>query len=89
MSDKRSIAYDATFTILYIGLMAAMATLSVLLIALSALGAEFGGPQVAALGINVAGWGVVPLAPRLYRRLLGHPFSWRSNGALGGMTTDR
>lgn len=85
MTDKRSIAYDATFTILYIGLLAAMATLSVMLIALSALGTEFGGPQVAALAINIAGWCAVPFAPRLYRRLLGHQFSWRTNGALGGV----
>ena len=83
MTDRRSIAYDATFMILYIGLMAAMATLSVMLIALIAIGAEFGGPQLAALAINIAGWAAIPFAPRLYRRLIGHPFSWRANGALG------
>ncbi|HRN88335.1 hypothetical protein [Hyphomicrobium sp.] len=85
MTDKRSIAYDATFMILYIGVFAAMATLSVMLIALGAIGAEFGGPQLAALTINIAGWSALPFAPKLYRWLLGHPFSWRTNGALGGV----
>src|SRR5690554_4032750 len=42
MTDKRSIAYDATFMILYIGVFAAMATLSVMLGALVAIDAEFG-----------------------------------------------
>lgn len=85
MTDKRSIAYDATFMILYIGLMAAMASLSVMLIALLAFGVEFGSPQMSALAINIAGWLAVPFAPKLYRKLVGHPFSWRANGALGGV----
>lgn len=85
MTDKRSIAYDATFMILYIGLMAAMATLSAMLITLAAIGAEFGALQKAALAINIAGWTAVPFAPKFYRWLMGQPFSWRTNGALGGV----
>lgn len=85
MTDKRSIAYDATFMILYIGVFAAMATLSVMLGALVAIDAEFGRPQLAALGINIAGWSAIPFAPKLYHRLVGQPFSWRANGALGGV----
>jgi hypothetical protein len=33
--------------------------------------------------LNLAGWAVLPFAPRLYRRLIGHHFSWRANSALG------
>jgi hypothetical protein len=84
MSDTRSIAYDATFMILYIGFAAAMAVLSLLLLALAALDIEFGPHQVWAAVLNLFGWAVLPFAPRLYRRLVGHPFSWRANGALGG-----
>ena len=86
MIDPRSIVYDATFMILYIGLAAAMAVLAVLLLALFAFGIEFGPHQTWALVINLAGLAVLPLAPRLYERLVGHPFSWRANGALGGDT---
>jgi hypothetical protein len=84
MTDSRSIAYDATFMILYIGVSAAMAVLSLALLALVALDIEFGPLQVGASVLNLAGWTLLPLAPRLYRRLVGHPFSWRANGALGG-----
>jgi hypothetical protein len=84
MTDSRSIAFDATFMILYIGLSAGMATLSVLLLAFAILDIEFGGLQVVAAVLNLAGWALLPLAPRLYRRLVGYPFSWRENGAIGG-----
>lgn len=83
MTDPRSIAYDATFMILYIGLSAGMATLSLLLLGMLALGIPFGPLQVGAALANVIGWAVLPFGPRLYRRLLGHRFSWRANGALG------
>ena len=84
MIDSRSIAYDATFTILFIGLTAAMSVLSLALIAFVAFDVEFGGLQVGAAVLNILGWMLLPFAPRLYRRLLGHPFSWRANGVLGG-----
>ena len=86
MTDRRSIAYDATFMILYIGLIASMAALTVMLIALNVIGAEFAAPQRGALAINAAGWAAIPFAPKLYRWLVGHPFSWRTNGALGGQS---
>lgn len=86
MADTRSIAADATFMILYIGFTAAMATLTLLLLALFALEVEFGSLQVAAAALNLFGWVMLPFAPRLYRKLVGHPFSWRANGALGGET---
>jgi hypothetical protein len=84
MTDRRSIAYDATFMILYIGFTAAMITLSLTLLGLLALGVEFGPHQAIAALLNLMGWALLPFAPRLYRRLVGHPFSWRTNGALGG-----
>lgn len=84
VTDSRSIAYDATFMILFIGLSAAMAVLSLMLLALLALDIEFGPLQVRAAMANLAGWAVLPLAPRIYARIVGHPFSWRANGALGG-----
>lgn len=84
MTDPRSIAYDATFMILFIGLAAAMAVLSLMLVALAVLDFEFGPHQTWAIVLNLLGWAVLPFAPRLYRRLVGHPFSWRANGALGG-----
>jgi hypothetical protein len=84
MIDPRSIAYDATFTILFIGFYAAMTVLSLVLLTLLAFDIAFGPLQVWAAVANLAGWAVLPLSPRLYRRLVGHPFSWRANGALGG-----
>jgi hypothetical protein len=84
MTDHRSIAFDATFTILYIGYLAAMASLSLALIVFAALDIELGPLQGHATALNLLGWAALPLAPLLYRRLVGHPFSWRTNGALGG-----
>lgn len=84
MIDSRSIAYDATFMILFIGLAAAMAVLSLMLIVLAVLDVAFEPVHVRAVILNVLGWMALPLAPRLYHRIVGHPFSWRSNGALGG-----
>lgn len=83
MTDPRSIAYDATFMILYIGFLAAMATLSLVLIVFALLEIELGTVQGKAAAFNLLGWAALPLAPVLYRRLVGHPFSWRTNGALG------
>lgn len=84
MTDRRSIALDATFTILYIGYLAAMASLSLVLIVFAALDIELGSIQGHATAFNLLGWAALPLAPLLYRRLVGYPFSWRTNGALGG-----
>jgi hypothetical protein len=83
MTNTRSIAYDATFMILYIGLSAAMVTLSVALLVHLAMDVEFGAVQVAAAVVNLLGWSVLPFAPRLYKSLMGQTFSWRSN-AMGG-----
>ena len=84
MTNKRSIAADATFMIFYIGLSAAMVSVTVLLFALLALGHTFGPLEVAVSAANLAGWLALPFAPRAYRNLIGHSFSWRSNGVIGG-----
>ncbi len=84
MSNSRTIAYDATFMVAYIGLSAAMVALSLGLFALPMLGAEFEPHHVAAAIVNILGWSVLPFAPRLYKSLVGQSFSWRSNPALGG-----
>ena len=84
MTNKRSIAADATFMIFYIGLSAAMVSVTMLLFALLALGHPFGPIEVAASAANLAGWIALPFAPRVYRSFVGHSFSWRSNGVLGG-----
>jgi hypothetical protein len=83
MTDRRSIAYDVTFTILYIGLSAAMVMVTLLLFVMLALDIPFGPLQAGTAVLNVLGWAVLPFAPRLYRRLVGHRFSWRENGVLG------
>jgi hypothetical protein len=83
MTDHRSIALDATFTVLYIGFLAAMASLSLALIVFAGLEIELGPVQGHATALNLLGWAALPLAPLLYRRLVGHRFSWRANGALG------
>lgn len=83
MTDTRTIAIDTVFVVLYIGLSAGMACLSVTLAVLAALGTEFNAIEVAAVALNAAGWLVVAAAPALYHRLLGSGFSWRQNAALG------
>jgi hypothetical protein len=84
MTNIRSIAFDATFMILYIGLSAGVILLSLTLLGLLALGYEFGPLQIAAAAVIAAGWILLPFGPKLYQHAVGQPFSWRANGALGG-----
>lgn len=83
MIDPRSIAYDATFMILYIGYIAAMAALSLVLLVFALLDIDLGPAAANATAFNLLGWALLPLAPTLYRKVVGHTFSWRTNGALG------
>lgn len=85
MTDRRAIVFDATFTILYIGFAAATAALSLALLAMLALDFTFGPLEIGAVMLALLGWALIPLAPRLYRRLIGQRFMWRANGALGGL----
>lgn len=84
-TNSRTIVYDAAFMIAYIGMSAAMVTLSLALMALLAMGVEFGPLHVAASLLNLIGWSLLPFAPRLYRSLVGHTFSWRTNTAIGDL----
>lgn len=84
MTNNRLIAADAAFMVLYIGLTAAMVALSFWLLGLLAIGAELGGAIVVAAAVNVLGWVTLPFAPRVYAKLVGHPFRWRENVVLGG-----
>lgn len=84
-TNSRTIAYDAAFMIAYIGMTAAMVILSITLMALLAMGVEFGPLHVVASLLNLIGWSLLPFAPRLYRSLLGHTFSWRTNTAIGDL----
>jgi hypothetical protein len=83
MTNSRTVAYDAAFMIAYIGMTAAMVALSLSLLAMLAMGAEFGPLQVAASLVNLLGWATLPFAPSLYRSVVGHAFSWRTNAAIG------
>jgi CHASE2 domain-containing sensor protein len=83
MTHTRTVAYDAAFMIAYIGFTAAMVALSLTLLGLLAMGAEFGALHVAAALVNLMGWATLPFAPRLYRSFVGHTFSWRANTAIG------
>jgi hypothetical protein len=83
MTNNRQIAIDASFVILYIGLAAGMACLTITLAILGGLGFEMTATHVAAGVANAAGWLLVAAAPVLYRRVLGAGFSWRQNAVLG------
>ena len=85
MTQSRTIAYDAAFMIAYIGLTAAMIAVSLTLMALLAMGAEFGALHAGAALLDVLGFAMLPFAPRLYQSLLGRTFSWRVNSALGDL----
>ncbi len=61
-----------------------MASLSLVLIVFAVLDIEIGPLHGHVTALNLLGWAALPLAPLLYRRLVGYPFSWRTNGALGG-----
>jgi hypothetical protein len=84
MTDTRTIYADAAFMIVYIGLSAAMACLTIALAMFLLLELSFGPLQVAAAALNVLGWSVLPFAPRLYKTLVGRRFDWRANGAFDG-----
>ena len=85
MADKRLIAADAIFMVLYIGLLAAVAVLSIVLLSLLAIGTEPALPMLVAALASVVLSLVLPLAPRLYARITGRSFSWRENAVFDGV----
>jgi hypothetical protein len=83
MKNNRTMAFDATYMILYIGATGAMFALSIALIAYFAIHGELTSALKIAAGFNVAGWMALPFAPSLYRSATGRPFRWTSNEAFG------
>ncbi len=84
MTNTRTIAYDAVLTILYVGFFAAMLCVSLTLLAHHAFELPMSPAHTAVAAVNLAGWLALPLFPKIYRRLTGHTFAWRSNGVLDG-----
>lgn len=85
MTDKRLIAADALFMIFYIGIAAALIGVLAAVGILYATGYELDTLHVGAAWIGIIGLFVLPVLPKLYRTLIGQPFTWRQNTVLGGV----
>ncbi len=85
MTDNRLIAADALFMVFYIGLAAALIGVLAAIGILYAAGYELDTLHVGAAGIGIIGLFVLPVLPKLYRTLIGQPFTWRENTVLGGV----
>jgi hypothetical protein len=85
MTDNRLIAADALFMVIYIGLAAALIGVLAAIGILYAAGYELDTLHMAAASIGIVGLFVLPVLPRLYRTLIGQPFTWRDNTVLGGV----
>ena len=83
MKNNRTMAFDATYMVVYIGAAGAMFALSIALIAYFAIHGELTSALKIATGFNIAGWMTLPLAPSFYRSATGRPFRWASNEAFG------
>lgn len=85
MTDNRLIAADALFMVFYIGLAAALIGVLAAVGILYATGYELDTLHIGAAGIGLLGLFGLPLLPKLYRTLIGQPFTWRQNTVLGGV----
>ncbi len=85
MTDQRLIAADAIFMVLYIGLAATFVGLLAAVGILYAAGYELDTLHIASATGAIVGLFVLPGLPKLYRTLLGQPFTWRENTVLGGI----
>jgi hypothetical protein len=85
MTDNRLIAADALFMVFYIGLAAALIGILAAVGILYATGYELDALHMAAASIGMIGLFVLPTMPKLYRTLIGQPFTWRQNTVLGGV----
>jgi hypothetical protein len=85
MTDNRLIAADALFMVLYIGLAAAVVGILAAIGGLYAAGFDLDTLHIAAAAGGVIGLFVLPALPKLYRTLIGQPFTWRENTVLGGV----
>lgn len=71
MEQSRFFAFDATFTVTYIALSAALAILAATLVSFHMLNVTFTTLHWSAAGVNVAGALALPFAPKLYRKITG------------------
>jgi hypothetical protein len=85
MTDNRLIAADALFMVLYIGLAAAFIGVLAAIGGLYAAGYALDTLHIGAAAAGVIGLFVLPVMPKLYRTLIGQPFTWRENTVLGGV----
>jgi hypothetical protein len=85
MTDNRLIAADALFMVIYIGLAAALIGVLAAIGLLYTAGYELDTLHMGAASIGIVGLFVLPVLPRLYRTLIGQPFTWRDNTVLGGV----
>ncbi len=85
MTDNRLIAADALFMVCYIGLAAAFVGILASIGILYAAGYDLDALHIGAASGAMIGLFVLPMLPRLYRTLIGQPFTWRENTVLGGV----
>lgn len=86
MTSQRKIAADAVFMVMYIGIVGAMACLTLTLAVTYLIGLDLNLPHQQMAALNLAGWIMLPLAQKAYQPLTGTPFAWRSNSILDGGT---
>lgn len=84
MTNTRLIAFDALFLVVYVGLAAALVGVLAALAGLYAVGVEMSPGLIAVAAADALGFLLLPVMPRLYRRIAGHPFRWRTNAVLSG-----
>lgn len=85
MTDNRLIAADALFMVFYIGLAAGLIGILAAIGLLYATGYELDTLHIGAAAAGMVGLFVLPVLPKLYRTLIGQPFTWRTNTVLGGV----
>ncbi len=85
MTNNRLIAADALFMVFYIGLAAAFVGVLAAIGGLYVAGYQLDTLHIGAAAGGVIGLFVLPLMPKLYRTLIGQPFTWRENTVLGGI----
>lgn len=83
MNQSRFFAFDATFTVTYIAVSAALAILSATLLSFHMLNVAFTTLHWSAAGVNVAGALVLPFAPKLYRKVTGTSYDFARGPVIG------
>jgi hypothetical protein len=84
MTSQRKIVSDAVFMVFYIGLVGAMACLTMTLVITHLVGFELTLPHTQMAAMNLAGWALLPFAVKIYQPMTGAAFTWRSNPILDG-----